>query len=422
MRCGMKNNKYAIVLLMVGFISLTAVRGFAGSVSMDYHDNSRTIEKGAGSQTAGIYATAGENGYILMSAGIVSAGTSDVLTVDRGTSQSITIVPYNKYKVADVLVDGVSVGAVTSYTIPNIDRDHAIIVTFELKPPQISLSPSGFNFGSVKVGTSSAPQSFTVSNLGGQDLVINSVILAGSNPTDFGLSGDFCTGHTLAAQTSCNFQSTFSPALMSAGFRSASVRVASNDPVTPTSNVALSGTGVNPQLTVVKNDVGAGTVTSLPAGINCGTVCVALFTPGTITLSAALGDAEAFFVGWSGGGCSGTGDCTLTLAADTTVTATFSCVAPNPVRILRTGATYSTLGAAYIDAQNGDVIQIRAGANLLENLTLGATANLNGATSVTIEGGYDCGFTSYAGGEALLNGELHVAGGTVKLRNIHLVK
>ncbi len=98
MRCGMKNNKYAIVLLMVGFISLTAVRGFAGSVSMDYHDNSRTIEKGAGSQTAGIYATAGENGYILMSAGIVSAGTSDVLTVDRGTSQSITIVPYNKGK------------------------------------------------------------------------------------------------------------------------------------------------------------------------------------------------------------------------------------------------------------------------------------------------------------------------------------
>ena len=29
------------------------------------------------------------------------------------------------------------------------------------------------------------------------------------------------------------------------------------------------------------------------------------------------------FVGWSGGGCSGTGDCVVTLGANTTVTATF---------------------------------------------------------------------------------------------------
>ncbi len=42
-----------------------------------------------------------------------------------------------------------------------------------------------------------------------------------------------------------------------------------------------------------------------------------------MTLTATP-DAGSVFAGWSGGGCSGTGTCILTMNADTTVTATYS--------------------------------------------------------------------------------------------------
>jgi len=77
------------------------------------------------------------------------------------------------------------------------------------------------------------------------------------------------------------------------------------------------------QLTVTAPAVGAGTVTSSPAGINCPTTCSASFNQNTqITLTATPG-SNYFFGGWSGG-CSGTSTCNLTLAAAASVTATFN--------------------------------------------------------------------------------------------------
>lgn len=79
-------------------------------------------------------------------------------------------------------------------------------------------------------------------------------------------------------------------------------------------------------LTVAKAGTGAGTVTSAPAGINCGSTCAASFADGsTVTLTAAATSGSTFG-GWSGGGCSGTSTtCTTSaLAAPTSVTATFS--------------------------------------------------------------------------------------------------
>jgi len=76
-------------------------------------------------------------------------------------------------------------------------------------------------------------------------------------------------------------------------------------------------------LTVTKAGLGLGTVTSSPAGINCGLSCSATYDGGTsVTLNAQPGLLSAF-VGWSGGGCSGTAPCHVTLGANTTVTATF---------------------------------------------------------------------------------------------------
>jgi hypothetical protein len=76
-------------------------------------------------------------------------------------------------------------------------------------------------------------------------------------------------------------------------------------------------------LTVSKSGKGAGTVTSSPTGVLCGTVCVGSFATGTaVTLKAKAGPTSTFS-GWSAGGCSGTGACHVTLTADTSVTAAF---------------------------------------------------------------------------------------------------
>jgi List-Bact-rpt repeat protein/VCBS repeat protein len=82
-------------------------------------------------------------------------------------------------------------------------------------------------------------------------------------------------------------------------------------------------------LTVSKAGSGAGSVTSLPSGIDCGATCSAQFTSGAQVTLTATPAAGSVFDGWSGGGCSGTGTCTVTLNADTTVTATFALLPPN---------------------------------------------------------------------------------------------
>ncbi len=66
-------------------------------------------------------------------------------------------------------------------------------------------------------------------------------------------------------------------------------------------------------LTVNKTGTGSGTVTSSPAGINCGSTCRAQFTQGTVVTLTASPTAGSTFTGWSGGGCSGTGTCQVTL-------------------------------------------------------------------------------------------------------------
>ena len=52
------------------------------------------------------------------------------LAVPTGMNQSYTIIPANGYSIASVLVDGVSVGNVNTYTFTNVTAPHTISVTF----------------------------------------------------------------------------------------------------------------------------------------------------------------------------------------------------------------------------------------------------------------------------------------------------
>ena len=69
-----------------------------------------------------ITASAG-NGGMISPAGAV--------TVDEGKDQTFTITANNGYSIADVVVDGASVGAVDSYTFEDVTANHTINVTFK---------------------------------------------------------------------------------------------------------------------------------------------------------------------------------------------------------------------------------------------------------------------------------------------------
>ena len=60
--------------------------------------------------------------------------------MDNGLSQSFTITPGANYHVNDVVVDGISVGAVTGETFDNIARDHTISASFATDTHTISAS------------------------------------------------------------------------------------------------------------------------------------------------------------------------------------------------------------------------------------------------------------------------------------------
>jgi hypothetical protein len=80
---------------------------------------------------------------------------------------------------------------------------------------------------------------------------------------------------------------------------------------------------LNQQLTVTKAGAGDGRVTSSPPGIDCGSDCSAAFAHGSLVTLTAEPDEGSTFTGWSGA-CTGSGDCQLTMDAETSITATFT--------------------------------------------------------------------------------------------------
>src|SRR5206468_1916546 len=100
-----------------------------------------------------------------------SAGTGGAISpsgntsVNCGANQTFTITPDGCHTIANVLVDGVSVGAVASYTFTNVTAAHTIAASFTLNAYTIAatagsggaMSPSGNT--SVNCG---ANQTFTI--------------------------------------------------------------------------------------------------------------------------------------------------------------------------------------------------------------------------------------------------------------------
>jgi hypothetical protein len=138
------------------------------------------------------------------------------------------------------------------------------------------------------------------------------------------------------------------------------------------------------ELVIAKSGYGTGTVTSNPAGINCGSDCSELYTTlGTAVTLIAAATPGSTFTGWSGGGCSGTGNCPLTVNNNVTVTAGFDLV-PTPSGFYYTASGGNIIIIAYTGPGGDVIIPATIEGMPVTGIGEGAFSYITNLTSITI--------------------------------------
>jgi hypothetical protein len=135
-------------------------------------------------------------------------------------------------------------------------------------------------------------------------------------------TGQLCGGGLVSASVTTNHTSS---GVSSSG--AAIIGYMNADVVCFTGNGSGGSGGSEPVLTVNFSGSGTGVVGSSTSGFTCSSTnvsCVDSFPSGTSITLTANPVSPSTFGGWSGGGCTGTGTCTLFLQTDTTVVATFN--------------------------------------------------------------------------------------------------
>jgi len=219
----------------------------ASSTSLNFG----SVLEGSSASQYGTLSNSGRGSVTIQQASISGAafsisGLSLPLTLSPGASAGFTV--FFTPNAADSIT-----GSVTFFSdAVNSPTTIALSGAGVAPSPQISLSPAAFNFGNIGVG-SSASQMVTASNTGNATLTISQAAVTG---TGFTLSG-LTLPVNLPAGTSIALTVTFAP--QAAGTTSGSVTLTSDAPNSPTS-IALSGTAVQPQLSVTPGTVSFGTV------------------------------------------------------------------------------------------------------------------------------------------------------------------
>ena len=113
------NAGYHVIDAVVDGNSIGAVGGYAFSNVTANH----TVSVSFAIDQLTIAASSGANGSITPAGGV---------SVAYGGNQSFSIVPNAGYNISDVVVDGISVGAVPGYDFTNVTGDHSIIASFTI--------------------------------------------------------------------------------------------------------------------------------------------------------------------------------------------------------------------------------------------------------------------------------------------------
>ena len=138
-------------------------------------------------KTYTITASAGANG---------SVSPSGAVTINHGANQTFTITPNTGYSIADVKVDGVSVGKVSSYTFTNVTANHTLEASFSAIPSYtLTITKAGTGSGTVTNNPTG-----TTFNAG---TVVTLTATPDANSTFAGWSGG-CTGTSSTCTVTMN--------------------------------------------------------------------------------------------------------------------------------------------------------------------------------------------------------------------------
>ncbi len=114
-------------------------------------------------------------------------------------------------------------------------RDSSLIV------PDITVSPTSKDFGPVSIGSSSSPQTITVTNDGNDDLIVGTITITGADALQYAIQNDNVSGQTIAPSANLTLEVVFSPT--TAGAKSAALSIPSDDPDDNPVTITLSGIG-----------------------------------------------------------------------------------------------------------------------------------------------------------------------------------
>jgi hypothetical protein len=290
----------------------------------------------------------------------IACGQDCTETYPQGTQVTLTATPATGSTFTGWSGEGCS--GTGSCTV-TMDQNRTVTAIFTVIPPvapptfTLQVTLAGTGSGTVTAGGISCGTDCTETYPAGTPVTLTATPATGSSFT--GWSGEGCSGTstcTVSMTQARNVTATFT--------------------LQPPS----------PSLTVNKAGTGSGTVTSSPAGINCGSACSAPFAPGTsVTLTATAASGSAF-TGWSGGSCSGTGPCTVTMNQNRSVTATFTGGSP-PAPIFTLQVTPAGDGSGTVTAGG-----ISCGTDCTETYPSGTPVTLTAAPAPGSS------FTGWSGG------------------------
>ena len=282
------NAGYTIANVLVDGASVGAVSSYTFSNVTAAH----TISASFSIATYTIGASAGSGGSI---------NPSGSISVNHGANQTFTITPNTGYGVSNVLVDGASVGAVSSYTFSNVTANHTISASFAVNTYTINASagPGGSISPSGAVAVSGgATQTFTITPNSGYRiadvLVDGSSVGAVSSFTFTNVNASHMISASFAANTyiiaaSAGVGGTITPS------GSVSVNHGSNQifTITPNtgytvSNVVVDGSSVGAVATYTFNNVTAAHTISATFSVRTYTLTASAGTGGTISPSGII--------------------------------------------------------------------------------------------------------------------------------------
>lgn len=270
------------------------VRAFNGGGTSGYSNESCATTAGVGTALLTISKSGTGTGVVTSNTGGINCGA-----VCTGTYSVATVVSLTATAAAGSTFTGWSGDTDCSDGSVTMDVSKSCTANFQLVPSSYTLSVSLINsITSAGTGTGAVTSNPAGINCG---VDCSEIYSAGTSVT---LSAAPASGSSFTGWSGA-----------CAGTGSCTVSMNANS--------SVSATFAAQSYTLTVNETGRGKVSSAPSGIDCGQTCAANYPTGSSLTLTPVPAAGASFLGWTGA-CTGTGNCSVVISSNTTVTANFT--------------------------------------------------------------------------------------------------